>query len=190
MNSTSYGQSLLKQYLELFLPYFPFQENFRPPWLFGMELDFYNDLLRLALEFQGDQHYAPTGLFGDCTEQQKRDWRKRKLCVKRKILIQSVLPSDLNVSKMKNLAKRAIRFGSNYRKDSGLPDLAWRIGDPSSLVLNRLRAKCNRYRRALIVHYGSCVAYRKGWKRDKAQRLLIEKWNASQKQPRPLRPLT
>lgn len=181
MNSTgtSYGQSLLKQYLELFLPSFPFQENFRPSWLFGMELDFFNDSLRLALEFQGDQHYAPTGLFGDCTDQQRRDQRKRELCVQRKILIQSVLPSDLNVSKMRNLAKRAIRFGSNYRKENGLPDLLWRVGNPPNLALNFLRAKCGEYRRNLIEHYGSCVAFRKGRKRDEAQKRLIEKWNTS-----------
>lgn len=42
----SYGQSLMKEYLQLAMEY-PFVENHRPDWLLGLELDFYFPDLKL-----------------------------------------------------------------------------------------------------------------------------------------------
>lgn len=55
----SYGQSLLKQYLSLILGP-DLIEDARPDFLMGLELDIFVPRLRLAFEFQGDQHFVDT----------------------------------------------------------------------------------------------------------------------------------
>lgn len=179
MNSTSYGQSLLRQYLELFLPSFPFQENLRPEWLFGMELDFFNASLGVAFEFQGDQHFVPTERFGDCRDQKRRDARKRALCREKEILLIKVLPIDLIAPRMSNIVKRAIYFGKIYRKKRGLPRPKMNKHPPKD-ERKHLNMICTKYRHNLIDHYGSCVSRRKGRTRREAKQLLVEKWNAFQ----------
>jgi protein-arginine kinase activator protein McsA len=56
----------------------------RPLWLEGLELDAYNEDLKLALEYQGEQHYRHVWWFhrteAEFHEQQERDRCKRALC--------------------------------------------------------------------------------------------------------------
>jgi hypothetical protein len=57
----------------------------RPKWLNGLELDGYNEELKLAFEYNGEQHeyYVPTFHKNgeeDFYKQQARDEEKRKLC--------------------------------------------------------------------------------------------------------------
>lgn len=75
----SYGQSLLRQFLERIV-IAKFLENQRPEWLRGLELDFWFPDLKLGIEFQGDQHLARTKTFGDCGSQKRRDREKAQLC--------------------------------------------------------------------------------------------------------------
>lgn len=42
----------------------------------GMSVDFYIQELNMAVEYQGEQHYKPSSLFGD--KQMVRDGRKRR----------------------------------------------------------------------------------------------------------------
>jgi hypothetical protein len=57
----------------------------KPGWLGGLELDGYNEDLRLAFEYQGEQHYNYIPHFHrngpeDLVDQRIRDARKRELC--------------------------------------------------------------------------------------------------------------
>lgn len=53
----------------------------RPWWLNGLELDGYNDTLRLAWEYNGEQHYQLVEHWSDDLEaQQERDLRKQRIC--------------------------------------------------------------------------------------------------------------
>lgn len=57
----------------------------KPKWLDGLELDGYNEALRLAFEYQGEQHYLYIPHFHrggeeDLHAQQERDRRKAELC--------------------------------------------------------------------------------------------------------------
>ena len=63
---------------------FPFIK-IRPPFLKGLELDCYNEELRLALEYNGIQHYKYTPYFHvngeiDLLKQKERDIKKQILC--------------------------------------------------------------------------------------------------------------
>ena len=55
----------------------------RPDWLEGLELDIFLPSLKLAFEYQGQQHFNPIGIWGGATGLQNlrcRDERKAKLC--------------------------------------------------------------------------------------------------------------
>src|SRR6185369_11406081 len=62
-----------------------------PKFLQGMRLDGYNEELKLAFEFNGQQHYALNPMFHksgqDLSEQRKRDQKKRDLCKKEGIYL-------------------------------------------------------------------------------------------------------
>jgi very-short-patch-repair endonuclease len=54
-----------------------------PQWLGRQRLDIYIPELRLAIEYQGQQHYKSVGLFGGdeaLSRTKERDHRKRELC--------------------------------------------------------------------------------------------------------------
>lgn len=63
----------------------------RPKWLYKLELDGYNDDLKLAFEYQGIQHYEYNEYFhysqADFERQRERDNRKRELCRENKITL-------------------------------------------------------------------------------------------------------
>ena len=57
--------------------------EFSPPWLLGQRLDIYVPSLRVAFEYQGEQHYEPISIFGGeegLMSRQRQDQRKRELC--------------------------------------------------------------------------------------------------------------
>lgn len=89
----SYGQELLKKFLDTY-GLKDYLENYRPEWLYGMELDFYFEKRKLAIEFNGDQHYTNTS-YGSPDEQIKRDVLKASICGRRKIRLVVVHARDL-----------------------------------------------------------------------------------------------
>src|SRR6185369_239175 len=73
----------------------------KPSFLNGMQLDGYNEELKLAYEFQGPQHFSENPMFHkrgkiDLDEQRKRDQKKRDICKERGIdLIEISYGADL-----------------------------------------------------------------------------------------------
>ncbi len=61
----SIGEALVSATLAEALPGHPFVKTRAEPWLEGLELDCYNAELRLAFEYQGQQHYDYVPFFHD-----------------------------------------------------------------------------------------------------------------------------
>jgi len=98
--NASKGQTILRELLTELING-TMRENYRPDWLYGMELDFFFEQWSLAFEFQGDQHFAP--VFGVRSHESQiwRDQRKRRICIERNIILVSVEANELTVKTMK-----------------------------------------------------------------------------------------
>lgn len=94
-SNASYGEKVMEQIVnKIFNNKF---EKIRPDWLRNsitkspMELDLYNDELKIAFEYQGKQHYQFIKYFhreeSKFIEQQKRDLEKKELCKKNNVLL-------------------------------------------------------------------------------------------------------
>ena len=145
----SYGQSLTRKYLENIIEA-EFIENFRPPWLNGMELDFFYPKHNLAIEFNGDQHYVPTSM-GCPKAQKQRDSRKRAICKAMGVKLVTITAADLISTRMRMKLKnaRVCRLSPHFKT-------------------SELDAASKQYRATLIKNYGSPTARRKKSKPWKA----------------------
>ena len=66
----------------------PVIQHGRPEWLGGQHLDIWMPDRRIAIEYQGAQHFQAVGLFGGeegLTRTQQRDERKKALCERNKV---------------------------------------------------------------------------------------------------------
>lgn len=84
----------------------PFRENYRPDWLFGMELDFYFEDLKFAVEFQGGQHFTPVHGYDHLRAQRRRDQSKKRICKERGVALLRLEAADLLYGKMRFKLKR------------------------------------------------------------------------------------
>jgi len=88
----SHGEKKCREFLENYFSLsFP---KVRPKFLNGLELDCYNENLRLAIEYNGIQHYKYTPFFHktprDFLSQIERDRIKKKICAQNNIFLISV----------------------------------------------------------------------------------------------------
>ena len=151
----SYGQDLCKAYLQRLVPEMA-MENHRPDWLHGMELDFYFPSAKVAIEFNGDQHYFATGLSADPMPQKQRDARKKAICKERGITLISLKAIDLVSHKMRFRLKRHFELQPNGN-------------------IKGLDHEAKEYRKMLIQKYNSPTAHRnKGRMREKTVAKLFE----------------
>lgn len=102
------GEALMKEYLGTLIALDHFQDNVRPGFLINpltkerLEFDrFYPP--SVAFEFQGPQHYGPTGRFTkeEADAQLSRDLMKRGICSDRDIKLIIVHAEDLSLSGMR-----------------------------------------------------------------------------------------
>lgn len=152
----SYGQQICREYLTKMVPS-SFLENYRPPWLFGMELDFYYPDHLVAIEFNGDQHYFSTDLAADHKPQQRRDWRKKAICKSRGIRFVSLKAIDLVSCKFKHRFKKILPMMKHSK-------------------MNDLDHRAKAYRKKLIADFASPTAHKsKGKKRQDTVARLFAK---------------
>ena len=70
----------------------PFEKK-HPVWLNGLELDGYNETLKIAFEYNGQQHYAPHKFFHQkrtFEEQQQIDETKKQVCKNNDVILLSI----------------------------------------------------------------------------------------------------
>ena len=107
----SFGQSLMNVLLDITLGKVPDTwDNDRPSWLKGLELDRFYKTLKLAFEFQGEQHYTNP-------DQRKRDQEKAALCKKHGVALRHLNASDLDPS-LFAVKLRGYLQGTNASRDS------------------------------------------------------------------------
>ena len=79
------SRTILEELMEIYFP------KKRPKWLFGLELDCYNENLKLAVEINGLQHYQFVPFFHESKKdfdyQLFRDQEKIRLCEEKKICL-------------------------------------------------------------------------------------------------------
>ena len=142
---TSKGQQLTRKYIQAMSNAF-FEEDYRPKWMNGLELDFYFPDHGLAIEFNGDQHEFYNGLSGDPLPQILRDKEKKEICRSLGIKLISLEAFDLIYGTIKGKIKGLLPF----RPDCGL-----------SRDLDKRAAQ---YRSHLKTKFNSPTAFQKGSK--------------------------
>lgn len=90
--------------------------NCRPDWLknvtgHNLELDCYNEVLKIALEYNGEQHYLFPN-FTNCSyrqfvAQQQRDALKKKLCENRGVKL-IIVPYTVETKDLKSFILKAL----------------------------------------------------------------------------------
>lgn len=113
----SNGENMMRDLLENII--FPDKKfpTIRPEFLknpetgWPLELDCYNEEMKLAFEFQGPQHYRPIKRYGGqkrFVQQQKQDQLKRELCAEKKIVLIEIDVRELGQTRNKNKIKQKI----------------------------------------------------------------------------------
>lgn len=162
----SYGQQLCGEYLARLVPA-KSQENARPDWLGGLELDFYYPDHKVAVEFNGGQHYFATSLNADPIPQKMRDAKKLRLCKERGITLIRLKAIDLFSGKIRMRLKRHFALNPNGN-------------------IKGLDKRAKEYRKTLIANFACPTAHRaKGRARQKTVARLFSqhapneagKWN-------------
>jgi len=101
------GEALMREFLSLLIDSDAFEENASPGFLVNpwtderMQFDrFYPP--DVAFEFNGPQHYGPTGRFSgeSAARQRGRDYMKMGICVERGIRLVIIHPEDLTLKAM------------------------------------------------------------------------------------------
>lgn len=152
----SYGQQLCGEYLARLVPA-KSQENARPAWLGGLELDFYYPDHKVAVEFNGGQHYFATGLSADPLPQKIRDARKLGLCKERGITLIRLKAIDLFSGKIRMRLKRHFTLNPNGN-------------------IKGLDKRAKEYRKTLVANFACPTAHRaKGKARQKTVARLFSK---------------
>lgn len=151
----SYGEDLLRQYLALMVPH-PFIQNYRPEWLYGMELDFFFPDKAVAIEFQGDHHYIETGYCRNISRVAFYDSRKREICNSNRVRLIRIDAVDLEYTRLACKLKGTKKFRSKNL-------IRFNVGQ-----LRKLNAAAVEYRRNLVKSFDSVSARRKGTSRRAA----------------------
>jgi hypothetical protein len=144
----THGQKLMTAFAEVLLNRRGIRD-YRPSWLFGMEIDLYFPELGFGLEFQGDQHYIPVYGKANLDSQQARDKRKKALARERGEVIACIDTADLSADRIKmklKWARKEMRGG-------------WKIANAEAA--KHLDAAAKSYRATIKANYQSPSSFKK-----------------------------
>lgn len=154
--ATSKLQRNVGDMLDKTFPQYRIRENYRPDWLISsngtkLELDFYVEEIRVALEVQGDQHFGFIEFFhGDKDGFEKRklyDQQKKDLCHGAGVKLIEICTETDAIVTIRNLSER-------YNVDNRLPVLpppSWRTTAAPSLIHQKPPKKQPRQRKTFVL---------------------------------------
>lgn len=106
---TSQFQELVGRLIRRWAKHHHVQENYRPDWLKGLELDFYIDAFHTGIEIDGIQHYKFTPAIqsrkDDFHSQVGRDGAKELLCMKNGVRFIRIHPQHDFIHKLQKSLK-------------------------------------------------------------------------------------
>lgn len=159
----SYGEAIMKAALAELFPAHAFEKTRQPSWLGGLELDSYNEPLRLAFEYQGIQHYEFVPFFhnGDRARfaaQRERDQRKREAAGDAWVTLVEV-PYTIPLSQVRAFVRQEVLDLGYYRQGEAPPEVpddefyasALTEGARSAVMLDKAR-------RTAESHGGRCLS--------------------------------
>lgn len=155
----SKAEFLMGRSLDLLFPDEKHEDNYRPEWLEGLELDRFYPRLGVAFEFQGAQHFSFVSRFHrssrDLRRQQKRDKKKLKLCTKKKIILIAIKTKRLTPGSLAHQIIRAVKGFRNWPQAGPLITAAKSYDKEDPKVKQQIES-CQMYRRqkrgARIIH--------------------------------------
>src|SRR3990167_9420590 len=105
-----YSEEIVKKVLNQYFGQFRYQDNFRPDWLSGLEIDRFYPELGVAIEFKGGQHFRPIpGMHGSeeaFRKQVSNNTKKRGLLSQKGYQLYALEIVDLDTFRLKNLLGR------------------------------------------------------------------------------------
>jgi hypothetical protein len=119
MVTVSLFEQLAKDILNYYFKGLLVQDNIRPVWSQGLEIDRYYPQLGVAVEFQGPQHYKMISSMQTSEkfkQQLKYDSVKRELAVKNKIFFFPLSIYDFTQSSHQKTAERIRVWGMDFAK--------------------------------------------------------------------------
>lgn len=157
----SYGQTLMRRYLELMLDA-DAMEDIRPVWLEGLELDLFWPQIGFAVEFQGDQHFVPAYGIHALLTQRENDAKKQQLCDRRGVVLLKLSAIDLEYTTLYRKLSKAMKGFRGFRKFITRKNIRG--------LLRCLNKEATAYRQTLVEKFNSPTARRKGAKRREARK--------------------
>ncbi len=129
--TVSASEAVAKKILDHYFSAFRHLDNYRPPWLRGMEIDrFYPDL-GVAIEFQGRQHFMKVTDLGQTdesfTQQLKNDSEKRQMLEAQGIKLFALDVFDLTPDRIRRYATQIKQIGATYASSKSNKDVLLRL---------------------------------------------------------------
>lgn len=174
----SYGQYLLQQYLGIIFSDKNFLVNYRPEWLNGLELDFYNNELKLGFEFNGDHHYRITDYSYNIDGVRHRDKTKKQLCKDLNIKLIVIDPVNLNFNVICNLIKLSKTKKAKILSNKNYYNEIARLKKESKCYLFSLQKK---YKMSINVHKKDSKKRKQFIKKNKKRDKLIQSIKSGRK---------
>ena len=161
----SVGESLMCEYLDVYLGKYKHIDNYRPDWLTNprtgqpLEIDRYYPDLKAGFEYQGEYHLRPIEGTDEFRYRRYLDNLKRRLASQQGVKIISVEPIDLTINVMSRYARRASREYLDAHKPSRRErkrhrDMRQRELRETQKTLRPVSLKASTYRKTIEDVYG------------------------------------
>lgn len=131
--TVSQSEYVTKKILDHYFFAFRKMDNYRPPWLGGLELDRLYPDMGVAIEFQGRQHFLQVpemgNTYADLHKQISNDQKKRILVEGHGIKLFALDLYDLTPERIKRYSQQITQIGLTYARNKGFKEVVQKLGN-------------------------------------------------------------